>query len=103
MPDRFRVNLTRRALAGIEQIHGYIAQYSPQNAPATVANLLDAIDGLQLFPHRYPVYNGKRQPSQSVRRMPVPPFLVYYRVNDSAKSVEIVAVLHGAQRQPRRF
>src|SRR5436305_14873616 len=98
MPDQFRVNLTKRALAGIEQIHAYIAKNSPQNAPVTVANLLDAIDGLQIFPHRYPVYKGKRQPSQSVRRMPVPPFLVYYPVNDSAKSVDIVAVLHGARR-----
>ena len=38
-----------------------------------------------------------------VRRMPVPPFLVYYRVNDDTKTVDIVAVRHGARRQPRTF
>ena len=103
MPDRYRIRLTKRALSGIEEIHHYIAANSPQNAALVVTELLEAIDRLELFPNRYPVYQGRRQPSQSVRRMPVPPFLVYYRVNDSIKAVDIISVRHGARRQPRRF
>jgi plasmid stabilization system protein ParE len=86
----------------LEGIHQHIEKDSPENA-ASVAAIIDAIDSLELLPHRYPVYQGRRQPSEVVRRMPVPPFLIYYRANDLNRAVHVVAILHGKRRQPRRF
>jgi plasmid stabilization system protein ParE len=87
----------------LEQIHSYIAKDSPRNAANFISELLKAIDSLELFPHRYPVHAGRRQPSEAVRRMPVVPYLIYYRVNDNARAVDVVTIRHGKRRQPRRF
>jgi len=65
--------------------------------------LVDAIDSLQYLPRRYSVYQGRHNPSDAVRRMPVPPYLIYYRIDERRQAVEIVTVRHGARRQPRRF
>ena len=103
MPDRYRVIITPRAAADLDGIHQYIEQNSPQNAADVAAAIIDAVDGLESLPHRYPVYQGGRQPSQAVRRMPVPPFLVYYSVNDDNRAVHVVTIRDGRRRQPRRF
>lgn len=65
--------------------------------------MIEAIDSLEAFPHRHPVYKGSRQPSDIVRRMPVRPFLAYYTVDDARGVVHVVSILHGKRRQPKRF
>jgi plasmid stabilization system protein ParE len=103
MPARYRVIITPRAAADLDGIHQYIAKDSPQNAAGVATAIIDAIDGLESLPHRYPVYRGRRQPSETVRRMPVPPFLIYYRVDDINLVVHLVSILHGSRKQPKRF
>ena len=76
MPDRYRVIITPRAAADLDNIHVHIAEDSPHSATAVAGAIIDAIDSLEAFPHRYRVYQGRLKPSQTVRRMPVPPFLV---------------------------
>jgi plasmid stabilization system protein ParE len=65
--------------------------------------LIDAIDSLEILPFRYRIYYGSKQPAAAVRRMPVPPYLIYYRVEESRLAVEIITVRHGKRRQPHRF
>ena len=65
--------------------------------------VLDAIDSLALFPYRFRVHQHRKDPAKTVHAMPVPPFMVYYRIIARDGFVEIVAVLHGRQQQPRRF
>ena len=103
MLNRYRVRMTTRASNDIMAICGYIERDSPQNAAGVARELIDAIDSLDLFPQRYKVHERRRDPSKTVHSMPVPPFIVYYRVRDSEQVVEVIAVLHGARRQPRRF
>jgi plasmid stabilization system protein ParE len=103
MPDRYRVIITPRAGADLEKIHAQIAKDSPQNAGLVASAIIDAVDSLETFPHRHPVHEGRRKPSQTVRRMPVPPFLLYYKVDDADRVVHLVNVLHGKRRQPKRF
>lgn len=52
MPDAYRVRLTPEVLSDLEEIHRHIAKDSPQAAASMVGRLLDAIDSLELFPHR---------------------------------------------------
>ena len=92
-----------RASNDIVGICTYIEQSSPQNAAAVARELLDAIDALDILPYRYKVHESRRDPAKTVRSMPVPPLIVYYRVVERLRVVEIVAVLHGSRRQPRRF
>jgi toxin ParE1/3/4 len=100
MPVRYRVIFSARASSDLHEIHSHIEKDSPRNASSVIAELIDAIDSLEQLPLRYPVYSGHVQPSEAVRRMPVPPFLIYYRVHESRGAVELITVRHGARRQP---
>jgi len=103
MAEAYRIIITPRASADLDEIHRTIARDSEPNANEFIAKLIKAIDRLDQFPQRYPVYSGKRKPSQAVRRMPVSPYLIYYCVQDRNQAVEIITIRHGARRQPRRF
>ena len=103
MPDRYRVQTMPRASGDIVGICSYIEKDSPQNAASVAQMLVDAIDSLEILPHRYKVHERRKDPAKTVRSMPVPPFIVYYRVVDRLRAVEILTVRHGHQRQPRRF
>jgi len=35
--------------------------------------------------------------------MPVPPFIVYYRIIERSAAIRILMIRHGARRAPRRF
>ena len=53
MPDAFQVRITPRALSDLEEIFDYIRQSSPQNAAMMIERLMNAIDGLEMFPSRF--------------------------------------------------
>lgn len=103
MTERYRVRITRRASDDLVGICSYIEQDSPQAATAVAQELLEAVDSLSLFPYRYRVHEHRKDPAKTVHAMPVPPFIVYYRVIGGQDLVEVIAVRHGRQRQPRRI
>jgi toxin ParE1/3/4 len=103
MPRHYHVIIQPRASRDIIGICTYIEQHSPQNAASVAQRLLNAIDSLEFLPHRYKVHGSRRSPGQSVRSMPVSSFIIYYRVLETRETVEILAVLHGARKQPRHF
>ena len=52
MPEHYRVRITPQALSDLELIHAYIARDSPQSAASVLERILDAIESLEIFPHR---------------------------------------------------
>jgi len=103
MPDQYHVILTQRARSDLHEIRDYIAKDSAHNAKNFVAELVEAIVSLQQLPHRYPIYEKRRRSAGSIRRMPLPPYLVYYIVDDQNLRVEVITVRHGMRRQPRNI
>jgi plasmid stabilization system protein ParE len=103
MPNRYRIRTMPRASNDIVGICSYIEKDSPQNAASVAQALLDAIDSLEILPHRYKVHEHRKDPAKTVHSMPVPPFIVYYRVVDNLAIVEVLAVRDGRRRQPRRI
>lgn len=101
--DRYRLVIQSRASRDIVAICSYIERQSPQNASIVATGLIGAIDSLVLLPHRYEVYLSHQDQGKVVHSMAVPPFIVYYRVLERDKVVNILTVRHGARRQPRRF
>ncbi len=102
-PKRWRIGITSRAADDLVGICTYIQQDSPQNASAVAQKILDAIDSLSLFPNRYKVHQHRSDPARTVHSMPVTPVVVYYRVVAGSDLVEVIAVRHGHQRQPKQF
>ena len=103
MQRNFGIIVQAGALADIQYIHDYIGLQSPKNADGFIAKLIRAINSLQDFPTRYVVCSGNRRSNRAVRRMPVSPDLIYYRVRSNAKTVDIITIQHEARQQPRRF
>jgi plasmid stabilization system protein ParE len=103
MPARYRVHVMPEASADLRRAFEYIEQDSPQNAASVLSELFAAIDSLELLPHRYKVHRTNRNADRVVRSMPVLPCIIYYRVLESERIIEVLTVRHGARRQPRRF
>src|SRR5437868_404079 len=98
MPQRYGVRVLPRASNDIVEICTYIEQDSPRNAALVAQDLLDAIDSLEVFPNRYKVHENRKDPAKTVHAMPVPPFIVYYRVVERNEAVEVLTVRHGSRR-----
>jgi toxin ParE1/3/4 len=102
-PGAYRVIVAPRAFDDLGRILDYIKRDSPANAAKVIDRLWESMRRLRELPHRYRVVQAVSRPTRAVRRMPVKPFLVYYRVDESMRLVRILTVTHGSQRQPRRF
>jgi plasmid stabilization system protein ParE len=103
MPQQYRVIVQAEAFDDLDRILDYIRQDSPQNAVRTLDRLWYACNSLVILPRRHKVHQHRTDPALSVHSMPLPPFIIYYRVDDKTRVVRVLTVRHGAQRQPRRF
>ena len=84
-------------------ICSYIQRDSPQNAATVAQRIIDAIDSLEILPHRYKVHEHRKDAALTVHSMPEPPYIVYYRVDDPRQVVRIIHVRDGRRHQPRRI
>jgi plasmid stabilization system protein ParE len=103
LADRYHVIILPRAFDDIFAICAYIERDSPQNAASVAQRILDSIDSLDFLPRRYRVHEHRSDPAKTVHAMPMPPFIIYYRIDELPRAVRILAVVHGSRRQPRRF
>jgi len=83
------------ALDDLESLRTYIARDDPGSAAVIAQRILDAVDTLAEFPQR-----GRLGRVADTRELVVSrtPYIVAYRL--SKDNVEILRVLHGAQRWP---
>ena len=90
----FQVRITEAALADFEEI----LAYSWANFPSTAENFGDAVlshlDILKSFPYVGSPVRGK----PGVRQLVHTPILIYYRVSESPKFVEILHFQHSSRR-----
>ena len=85
------------AAADLENIVDYIRRDNPAEAQRVGREIYTRLGMLGAFP-----FGGRRGRVEGTRELPLPPlpFIVVYRVLERADVVEIVNVIHGAQRWP---
>jgi plasmid stabilization system protein ParE len=103
MPEQYVVHILPEASSDLIDIFDFIKQDSPQNADSMIRQLFEAIDSLDRFPHRSRVHLSAKTPSRIVHSMTVAPFLIYYRILEAERAVEVLTIRHGARKQPRKF
>lgn len=93
-----KVRYTRQALADLDGARAYIAEHHPKAAAATAVRIREAIDGLRLYPEK-----GRPGRIEGTRELVIPntPFVAAYRCD--GRTVDVLAVLHGARRWPSAF
>lgn len=95
----YSVYLSQQAEIDLRVTFEYIAfeLKAPQNAAHQLARLERQIVGLSDFPERYRCYEKEPWKSRGLRIMPVDRYLVFYIVDSSAYSVEVVRVMYSGR------
>ena len=89
----YQVILSALALEDLERIVSHIAADEAEAALRMGTRLLDLAESLYQLPHRG---SGVRQ-RPGVRKVVLRPYLIFYRVNDEKRRVEVLRFWHGAQ------
>ena len=89
-----RIRRSRAAREDLRQIWRYVTARDPDAADRLIERIIAATARLADLPE-----SGSPKPNihPDARSVPVPPYVIYYRVR--ANAVEIVAVRHGARDQ----
>jgi plasmid stabilization system protein ParE len=93
------VRWTESALADLHAVQAYIARHSEQYALGMVERAFDQTALLASQPRLGPVVPEYGE--ESIRELFVAPYRIVYRLLED--QVDILAVVHGARRMPRRL
>lgn len=91
---QYNVEITKEALADMEQLYNYIADtlLSPENAMGQYNRIAEAILKLDRLPERFRVMDSEPEHSRSLRRMLVDNYSVFYVIKED--SVIVTDVLY---------
>lgn len=92
------IRWTRRALRRLEQIGEHISNDSPRAAERAVARIINAVATLSEYPEM-----GRAGRVKGTRELPLADlhYIVAYRTKPSV--VEILTIIHTAQKWPEQF
>ena len=89
----YQVGLTEEAQSDLGSVVRFLAEKSPAAAERLGHELLDAALALTLFPRRGAAV--RRRPG--MRKLAHRHYLVFYQVNDTTQTVEIIRIWDGRQ------
>ena len=93
----FRLLFTQKALKDLAEIIGYIAEDDPQAAERFGNSLLDHVQLLTRFPRMGAAIRKRAR----VRKLSHSPILVYYRIRDDKRLIEILHLRHASRKPPK--
>ena len=91
-------NPVQRAIADLDGIYSYVAEYDLEAANRLITGILDHADILKSFPFIGPTY--PRGAKGSLREIVYRSYRLFYDVSEQLQSVEILHVWHGAREEP---
>jgi len=94
----FKIALAEAAFRDIDEATAFIAHDSPDQARAWLAGIFPIIDSLQSLPKRYAVIPEAAALARELRSVHYHSHRIVYEVDESAQTVYIVRVYHGARR-----
>lgn len=92
----FKVLIAESAIADLNEIIEFVAQDDAGAANRLGHKLIDQALALRTFPARFPFHDERR----GIRRMPLPPFLVFYACDEVSRVVSVLHFWHGARQPP---
>jgi plasmid stabilization system protein ParE len=93
----FHVLFTQRALNDLAEIVGHIAEDDADAASRFGNSLLDHVQLLSRFPRMGSAIRKRAR----VRKLSHTPVLVYYRIREDKRLVEILHLRHASRRSPK--
>ena len=93
----FKVLIAESAIADLKEIVEFVAHDDTAAAIRLGNKLVAHALSLRIMPQRYPFHDQQL----GIRKMPLPPFLVFYTCDEAASVVNILHFWHGARRSPQ--
>ena len=95
----YNVLLTEHARDDLKSIYEYIAfeLLSPDTASGMIKGILAASKGLNSFPSRNPLYHEEPWKSMEVRFVPYKNYIIFYKVDDTYKTVTVARIMFGGR------
>lgn len=93
---QYKVQITDKALADMEEIYNYIAIQlrAPENAIGQYNRIAKAIEELNVFPERVRLMESKQERAMGLRQLVVNNYSVFYVIED--ERVIVMRVLYSA-------
>ena len=92
----FKVLIAESAIADLKEIVEFVAQHNAVAAERLGHKLLAQALSLGAMPQRFALHDKSR----AIRKMPAPPFLIYYSCDESRQAVSVLHFWHGARLSP---
>ena len=92
----FKGLITDNAVADLREIVAFVAYDDPAAALRLGEKLIARALLLATNPERFALHDARR----AIRKMPLPPYLVFYTCDPDAGLVHILHFWHGARRRP---
>jgi len=93
----YRLVYTKRALDDLAEIIGHIAENDGQAASRFGSSLIAHVELVARFPRM----GGLIRKRPLIRKLLHSPFLVYYRVRETNREIEVLHIRHGARKPPK--
>ncbi|MCX7843064.1 MAG: type II toxin-antitoxin system RelE/ParE family toxin [Clostridia bacterium] len=94
---KYNLVIAEAAEADLNEIADYISYElkEPTTALKQLARIQEAMATLEELPERHSLVQDKYLAAKGIRKLPIDNYLLFYTVNKSANTVNIVRVLHG--------
>ncbi len=89
----FKVIISQAALDDLEEIAAFIGQDDPRAAQRLVTDLINRAESLADMPRRGKAFRAR----PGVRRLVRNPYLIFYQLDESARTVSVLRFWHGAR------
>jgi plasmid stabilization system protein ParE len=93
----YRLIYSQKSLNDLADLIGHIAEDDDEAASRFGSSLLDHIDLLVRFPRM----GGTLRKRPRIRKLVHSPILVYYKIDEEKREVEIIHLRHGSRKPPR--
>jgi plasmid stabilization system protein ParE len=95
----YRIIWSPEALTHLEQLVRFISQDNPTAAVKLGNAIVEKVLLLSNFPRLGKIF--REAECDALREIPVPPYRVFYEINDDVRRIEILSIHHGARREPK--
>lgn len=101
MNNQYKVQITKYALAQMEEIKDYITNelLAPQAAYNLFSEIKRRIASLGTMPERNPLVDIKKWREQGIRKTVVKNFILYYWTDEERQTVHITAIVYEKRNQ----
>lgn len=96
---RYTLVIAEAAEADLDGIADYITYElkEPTTALQQLARIAEAMATLEELPERHGLVQDKYLAARGIRKLPIDNYLIFYTVNKSKNTINLVRVLHGSR------